>query len=727
MARAWHRIGIKGIAIVLTLILMGFNTFAKPGDSSEIEELRGKTLEELMNIKITSASKQPDKISEIPASAVIITREDIQNYGYATLEEILESVPGFYQVDDWQAEGTSFGVRGFWTNTWNRNIAILVNGVRQNDDFNSTTTFATLNVPVEAIKKIEIVRGPMAVIYGSGAFFGVVNIVTNEVAHTEQTETVSASIGSNNSYGVFASSEGSENDYQYVFNSSIEHTDGPDVPYSKMGGAGSYTSKGHLETTAKYFSFTGILGNLKTSLSLDETSSAKPFFFQPSTDYDGNAYYTATRIAMDYTRKPFEIATIVAKLSYNHFELEYDYDTDLDPSGTPQWEVQDVKSSSYTAELNAFIHPTPDLSITAGLEYHSAFRVYTTYDLPMFDLSNVKESIGDDQIVTQALFTQVKYHTLDNLLLIGGLRLEQMLPYQMHKAINVGIEHLDPNDLYDINSIQGRRKYDRDDIIMVPRIAAIYSFNSRNILKLLYGQAINHPSYYTNRDIVLDPLAVEIKPEKVRTGEINYISILNDQVEVSINAYHSNFNNLISRSTGFYENGDYYSRWDNSGEMSVIGTEIQALLIPFRNLSVDVSYAYQDVVNDNMTSREVAFSPDGLGYMKLLYTPVPKITIGLTGKYVSEMVAQWDPGASDPNDPNSPPVGRLGDPVDSYHHFNFNLRIQDFLINGSSVGIHVANILDTDIFYPATSGQNWAQHGTLGAGRSVRVRVGLEF
>ena len=76
--------------------------------------------------------------------------------------------------DYWQNE--SYGVRGFWSKGWNDNVIIMVNGVDQISDYFNDYPLTTIAVPVEAIDKIEVVRGPMSVIYGSGAFFGAINI-----------------------------------------------------------------------------------------------------------------------------------------------------------------------------------------------------------------------------------------------------------------------------------------------------------------------------------------------------------------------------------------------------------------------------------------------------------------------------------------------------------------------------------------------------------------------
>jgi outer membrane receptor for ferrienterochelin and colicin len=721
MRTAIHCVFNRICLTIIVLTLTCSNSYSSQFKPLQLEELFSKSLEELMDLKIISASKRPSKVSEIPASAIVVTRDEIAKYGYSSLEEILEGVPGFYQVDDLQGEGTNFGIRGFWNNTWNRNVAIMVNGVRQRDDFNSSNSFATINVPVDAIDKIEIVRGPMAVIYGNGAFFGVVNIITNETSDSNQKQKVSSSIFSNGSYGLFARSEGVENDFKYSFNSSYRKNGGLDVPYSKMGGTGNHNTNGDFEDIQKYISFSGKFKQFHTEFSYNETISAKPFLTQPSVDYDGTAIHNATRISFDYTKEISNSVSMVTKVFYNHFEIEYDYDTDSE-NRPNLWEVQDVRSSSLTIESNIFFTPTPKFSATLGLEYHSAFQVSTTYDLPLFDLSNIREDIGDDKIVSRALLTQVNYHASDMLLLIGGIRLEQLLAYNMFSSIDNGLGHIVPDTLFNYRAAS--RQYDQEDIVVIPNFAAIYSFNQRNVLKLLYGEAVNHPSFIINHDLVFIPLVPDVKPEKVSTIELNYLSIFNEFTTINLSLFHSKFSNLITRFTGFYDNGEYYSTWNNSGDMSANGAEFQIKLNPINNLKTDISLTLQNVNDENHSDREVAFSPEVLGYIKLLYSIWPDLTFGLTANYVSEMESQWD---STPSSSTSSEIGRIGKKVDGYTILSSNIRAQNILIDRSFINLRITNIYDSDIFYAATTNQPWAKYGTLGAGRAIHLTVGLEF
>jgi len=176
---------MKPIIIIVALILnICSSLYAESGSLTDM------TLEELMNVEVTTAGRKPEKVADIPASVVVITREQIETLGYQNLEEVLSSITGMYFTDDLFSK--VYGVRGYWTADVMRNILVLVNDVVQKEYLASGAE--VIAIPVEAIDRIEVVRGPMSVIYGSGAFFGVINIFTN-IIDTENKNQITVSLG----------------------------------------------------------------------------------------------------------------------------------------------------------------------------------------------------------------------------------------------------------------------------------------------------------------------------------------------------------------------------------------------------------------------------------------------------------------------------------------------------------------------------------------------------
>ena len=153
------------------------------------------SLEDLLKTKITTATKTQMSVRDAPAALSVITRADIQRYGYRTLAEALARVPEVHT--HYQGFSTTADFRGFWASDIQRRVLYLINGHKVNDAFQS----GDLDDPgvvgdLANVERIEIIRGPGAALYGTVAVLGVVNVITRAVPpDTKTTGEVSAQAG----------------------------------------------------------------------------------------------------------------------------------------------------------------------------------------------------------------------------------------------------------------------------------------------------------------------------------------------------------------------------------------------------------------------------------------------------------------------------------------------------------------------------------------------------
>ena len=157
---------------------------AHSGNSAgqEAKQAAEMSLEDLANVEVYSASKHMESASDAPASVSVVTANEIQKYGYRTLADILRSVPGFYITYD---RNYSFiGVRGFGRlGDWNSRILLMVDGHRLNTNVIGQAMLGTeFPVDVNLIQRVEIARGPSSSLYGSNAFFAVINVITRKAS-----------------------------------------------------------------------------------------------------------------------------------------------------------------------------------------------------------------------------------------------------------------------------------------------------------------------------------------------------------------------------------------------------------------------------------------------------------------------------------------------------------------------------------------------------------------
>lgn len=157
----------------------------QPADTSEADpapagaphDLADLTLEELLDIRLDTGSFLDLDLRRSPASVTIISREQIESSGARHLGELLEIfVPGFqYMYNKWN--GDIWGMRGVAADR-NTKAIFLVNGLEMNTEARDGAATETNLGLLDDIERVEVLRGPAGLVYGSGAIAGVINVIT---------------------------------------------------------------------------------------------------------------------------------------------------------------------------------------------------------------------------------------------------------------------------------------------------------------------------------------------------------------------------------------------------------------------------------------------------------------------------------------------------------------------------------------------------------------------
>jgi iron complex outermembrane receptor protein len=139
-------------------------------------------IEDLMNVEVTSVSKKGQKVSQVAASIFVITQEDIQHSGATNIPDLLRMVPGV-DVAQIDANTWAISVRGFNSEFANK-LLVLVDGRPVYTPMLGGVNWDTVDVPLQDIDRIEVIRGPGGTIWGSNAVNGVINIITKKSSDT---------------------------------------------------------------------------------------------------------------------------------------------------------------------------------------------------------------------------------------------------------------------------------------------------------------------------------------------------------------------------------------------------------------------------------------------------------------------------------------------------------------------------------------------------------------
>ncbi len=153
----------------------GLLAFAQPAEEP------GKGIQELRNLLATQvvvATKVQVPLLEAPAIVTVIRRDELVSSGARSVGEALQGVPGLYGIDDRLA--INFGVRGIngGLRSYGRILKVLLDGQPVAFRSDGANYLGPELVAIEAVERIEVVRGPASALYGADAFLGVVNIVT---------------------------------------------------------------------------------------------------------------------------------------------------------------------------------------------------------------------------------------------------------------------------------------------------------------------------------------------------------------------------------------------------------------------------------------------------------------------------------------------------------------------------------------------------------------------
>jgi iron complex outermembrane recepter protein len=153
--------------------------------SLQAQDLIHQSIEDLMNVEVTSASKKQQKISQTAAAVYVITQEDIRRSGATSLVEALRMVPGV-DVARLGASQWAVSARGF-NGRFSGKLLVLIDGRSVYDPLFSGVYWDVQDTMLEDVDRIEVIRGPGATIWGANAVNGVINVITKHTKDTQGT------------------------------------------------------------------------------------------------------------------------------------------------------------------------------------------------------------------------------------------------------------------------------------------------------------------------------------------------------------------------------------------------------------------------------------------------------------------------------------------------------------------------------------------------------------
>jgi iron complex outermembrane receptor protein len=651
--------------LLCTLLIMAAGAQQAPEDLSEA------SLEQLMEVKVYSASKHLQSTAQAPSSVTVITAEQIRKYGYRTLADVLRSVRGFYVTYD--RNYSYIGVRGFGRpGDYNTRLLLLVDGHRLNDNvYDQALSGAELPLPLQVLERVEIIRGPSASLYGTSAFFGVINLVTQRPRKAEklQLSAEAGSFGTGQGGFNFAhhlkgidyllSAEFSESAGQSLFfpefnSPATNHgvaRDADGEHYRKMFGSASFGG----------LTVQGLYGWRKKTLPTAPWDTV----FNDSRSYtrDARAY-----IDLHYARTwgddwDLSVRTYFDRYRYDGFYI-YEPSVEGDPLsginadyGYGDWWGEEVKLSKTLWRKHR---------VTAGSEFrHNLRQDQRSYYVSPWSV--VVDEKRDSQV--WGFYLQDEFTIHQRLLLNAGLR------YDHHAGF-----HCRPN----------------------PRIALIYQPRDNTTFKFLYGTSFRAPNVYENYYYYSSQKA-PLKPETIQTSEVVWEELLRRNLRVSVSGFYNKIDDLISQQLDSNDGSIFFSNLERA-KAAGLEMEIEGKL---RNrLEGGVSYTYA-VAKDRATHAPLSNSPHHLAKLHAI-APLAQ------GKLFAAVDAQFTSGR------------RLerGGKVAGFAVVNLTLSSRP-VWKGLSLSASLYNLFDKRYADPGADEHRMA--ALAQDGRNFRVRLSYHF
>jgi iron complex outermembrane receptor protein len=558
-----------------------------PPPQSELSQLSLEQLADLPIDSVSSASLFTQKVTEAPSSVTIVTADEIRRFGHRTLADVLRTVRGFYVTYD--RNYSYLGVRGFSRpGDYNARILLQVDGHRLNDNvFGSALLGTEFPLDVDLIERIEIIRGPSSALYGTSAFFAVINVITKH-AGTDNGLDAAATVGSFDAYeGRATYSRRFAAGPELVVSATGFHSDGHhslfypefDDPSTNNGIAehadSDQFSKLFARVSAGNLTFQALYGTRDKTI---PTASFGTVFDDPRT----RTIETLGFLDMQYTRKLRAQWELASRVSYDRYgyDGDYIYGSEDDSPASRVDNKDFARGNSWGAEAKASRRVARTQRVALGAEYRNNFR----QDQYNYDLQPYTQYL-DDRRASQnwALYGQDEITLHPKLLL------------------NLGVRH----DRYE--SFGGTTN---------PRVALIYYPKRSTTLKVLYGDAFRAPNayelYWKQPDVAkANP---RLRPETNQTSEVVVEHYLASRFRVAATSFYYHINDLITQET---DPADGLLVYNNIDEVNARGLELEAEGKWPGGLQGRISYTFQHSRNE-VTGATLTNSPGHLVQFNLM-------------------------------------------------------------------------------------------------------------
>ncbi|MDD2789882.1 MAG: TonB-dependent receptor [Sulfurimonas sp.] len=505
------------------------------------------------------ASRTKLNMNKTPSVVSVLHTDELKKLGMNNLYEALESVPGI-EISMGAAGAKQINMRGN-KSIFRDKIKLMIDGVSVNSELAGTSYFY-LDMPLEIIERIEIIRGPASTLYGSFAHIGVINVITKSAGNEE---------------GLIFTNMSSKN-------------------FKDVG----FTQNFHTENMK--IALDGFFADNKSSRTYNTYSAIPGEEFNSYEDFTNNSL----GLNVSYGEDIFFQTRWLMTDTQNYF-------------GYANWPIyKDPKSLQTTSFISEFRY-TPKLSNDVSLDLKVGYKQYgyegdaryVPYSLMPTPPTPPYDLIGGGCYKEDVLYTDLafKYSVANHNILFGtSLSYAKVVNTNyfennatLGESLDIPVENIKRdisreqyalylNDIYTFSdewslNLGGRYDYYSDaDSSLVPKLALLYNYDELQSYKLIYQRSFRAPAWVELYGIERPYFGDEsLKSETIDTIELAYRYQPKLDNWLTLNLFYSKMQNFINRDAAFH----FY----NDEDMYSYGAELEAKAT-FNTITLQGNYSY---------------------------------------------------------------------------------------------------------------------------------------
>jgi outer membrane receptor for ferrienterochelin and colicin len=512
---------MKRYTSVVAVLLLAVSAVGQAQQEEPQKDYSDVSLEKLLQLETVTAAMKRQTAAEAPAVISVLTAEDLRKLGVNTLYEALNHMPGVLVTESYFGY-TMVNIRGILSTHYNDKVLLLINGHPMREVVNGS--FHMEIVPIQAVERIELVRGPGSALYGTNAFAGVINIITRKGASLQAdngSRKVSAEIvGGGGSYSTFEGSvavgAGSET-RDYIAVAGLRNDQG--YPFRVTADERGASGVIDYENDVANFWGSARFNEVTVSGAYFDQDKAK-FGITPVLEYSGPTRYKGGLLDLTWDHPLRQKLNMSARLRYDTLSRESDarhfpYDGFLGHANadTEMYSSGDL----FGAELQWDWTASSKASLLAGAVYE--YRKTDPYPFRFLD---------DNSLSPMTAF--VDSHSANDISLFG----QGLIQLRTGTQLVLGLR-------FDNNSVAGS--------FVAPRLGLVHSLAHDTFVKVLYAEAYRTPEFFEQYVTTYNVLYgnPDLKPEKIRSFDVALDTTYRKKTNFQFDAFVLSTDDLITR------------------------------------------------------------------------------------------------------------------------------------------------------------------------------------